>query len=121
MPAPATTTMREGVRARAPESGSDGSVAQGAFRRSRCIGRQSWVVAVERGAIWADEFTIVAHVAEYMRMIERGLGAYTHKFPGTDLDDRNARVVVEMGNDCVGHDRHDPNAGGTIAAQPADS
>ncbi len=37
-------------------------------------------------------------------MIVRWLGADAHEFARADLDDRNARVVVEMRNDVVGHD-----------------
>ena len=56
-----------------------------------------------------------------MGMIERRLGADAHEFPGADLDDRNAWVVVEVGNDAVRHGLNGLVSGGTIAAQAGDS
>jgi len=38
-------------------------------------------------------------------MIERRLGANAHEFLGADLDNRNANIVVEVGNDCLRHAR----------------
>jgi len=97
---------------------------QCAFRRPRGIRRQRRIVAVERRAIGTDVLGVVAHVAEHMGMIERRLGAHAHEFPGADLDDRNARVVVEMGNDRIRHglngvssrEHHSDPAGRFLAA-----
>ena len=76
---------------------------QDAFRRPRGARRQRRVVAVERRAIGADVFAVLAHVAEHVRVIERRLGTDAHEFLGADVDDRNAEVVVEVRNDRVGH------------------
>jgi hypothetical protein len=48
-------------------------------------------------------------------MVERRLGADAHEFPGADLDDRNARVVVKVGNDGIRHDLNGLVSAGTIA------
>ncbi len=56
-----------------------------------------------------------------MGMIERRFGADAHEFPGADLDDGDARVVVEVGNDVVRHGLNGSVSGGTIAAQAGDS
>jgi hypothetical protein len=56
-------------------------------------------VAVERRAIGADVFGVIAHVAIDMRMIERRHGADAHEFLGADLDDRDAEIVMEVRND----------------------
>ena len=76
---------------------------QGAFRRPRLIGRELWIVAVKRRAIRADIFGIVAHIAINVRMIERRQRADAHEFPRADLDDRNAEIVMEMGDDRIRH------------------
>lgn len=61
------------------------------------------VVAEQRGAIFADDFGIVAHVAEDMRMVEGRPCADAHEFLGSDLDHRNTGIVLEMRNDVIGH------------------
>jgi hypothetical protein len=94
--------MRSGKTC-APEENSDGGVVQGALRRSCGIGCKSRIVAVERRAIGADVLGILAHVAVHMGMVEWRFGAHAHKVPGADLDDRNARVIMEVGNNFVGH------------------
>jgi hypothetical protein len=38
-----------------------------------------------------------------MRMVERRQLALAHEFPRADLDDRDARRIVEMRNDPLGH------------------
>jgi len=90
-------------------------VGQGAFRRTRRVRRERRIVAIERRAIGADVFGVVAHVTKHMRMIERRLGADAHEFPGADLDDRDAQIVVEMGNDRV---RHSLGPAGFYASAP---
>jgi hypothetical protein len=37
-------------------------------------------------------------------MIERRSRADAHELPGADFDDGDARIVVKMRNDVVGHD-----------------
>ncbi len=86
-------------------SGLDLSFIQRTFRRPRLIGRKRRIVAIERRAIRANVFGIVAHVAIDMRMVEWRLGADAHKFLGADLDDRDAGIVVEMRNYRVRHAR----------------
>src|SRR5208282_461394 len=103
MPAPATMTVREDIRAGAPARGSSGNVVQGAFRRPSGTRRERRVVAVERRTIGADVLVILPHVAEHVWVIERRLSAYAHEFLGADVDDRNAEVVMEVGNDRVRH------------------
>jgi hypothetical protein len=39
-----------------------------------------------------------------MRVVERWLGADALEFSCPDLDDGNAQIVVEVGNDVIGHD-----------------
>jgi hypothetical protein len=41
-----------------------------------------------------------------MRVIERRIGADTHELLRADLDDRNAGVIVKMGDDMIGHRIH---------------
>ena len=84
---------------------SDSGVVQGAFRRPRGVRRQRRVVATERRAIRADVLGILAHVAIDVRVIERRHGADAHELLGADIDDRNAEVVMEVRNDCIGHAR----------------
>ncbi len=59
-----------------------------------------------------------AHVEEDMGMVERRQRTDAHELPRSDLDDGGASVVVEMGNDQIGHDTlSNPVAmGRTIAA-----
>ena len=53
--------------------------------------------------IRADDFLTLAHVEENMRMIIRWRRPDAHELPGTDLDHRHARVVVEVGDDMFRH------------------
>src|SRR5262249_27808298 len=78
-------------------------VRTGAFGRARgprCEGR---VETVQGRAIGAYDFRVLAHVEEYMRVIERRQRADTHELLGADLDEADARVVVEMGYDPLRH------------------
>jgi hypothetical protein len=61
------------------------------------------IMAIKRRAIGANNFVVVAHVAENVGVIERRQGADAHECPGANLDDGNARLVVEMRNDLVCH------------------
>ena len=94
---------------------------QCAFRRPRRVRLERRIVAVERRAIGADIFGVVAHVAEHMGMVERRLGADAHEFPGADVDHGNAGVVVEVGNDRVRHGLNGSVSGGTIAVRWSNS
>jgi hypothetical protein len=38
-------------------------------------------------------------------MIHRRPRPHAHEFLGADLDDRDAGIIVEMGNHVVGHDK----------------
>jgi hypothetical protein len=60
-------------------------------------------VAEKRRAIRADIFDIVAHIAINVRMIEWRQCADTHKLPRADLDDRDADIVMKMGDDRIRH------------------
>ena len=61
------------------------------------------VVAVQRRAIFADYFVFVAHIAEYVRMVERRPGADAHELLRTDLDYRDTGFVVKMRYGMIGH------------------
>jgi hypothetical protein len=76
---------------------------QGAGRRHRFVGCERLIVSVERRAIRADEFRIVAHVAEDVGMIERWQGANAHESGSADLDNGNPEIVVEMRNYSICH------------------
>src|SRR5262249_38206627 len=101
MPAPATMILREVGTARAPRA-SD-RLGQGADFGPRRVGIEFGIVPVERRAIRTDNLFVFTHVEEDMGMVERRLGADAHELPGADLDDGDARIVVEMRNDVVGH------------------
>ena len=73
------------------------------FRRARLVGRQRKVVAIERRAIRAHILDVLAHVAEDMRVVLRWQRTHAHEFLSADLDDLNAKVVMEMRNNFVGH------------------
>src|SRR5690242_11273741 len=76
----------------------------GAFRRERWVGVKFRIEPVERRAIRADDFVVPAHVAEDMRMIEWRFCADAHESLRTDLDNRDAWIVMEMRNDVLDHD-----------------
>jgi len=61
------------------------------------------VVSIERRAIRADDVLTLAHVEENMGMIVRWRRPDAHELPGTDLDHRHPRVVVEVGDDMFRH------------------
>ena len=106
MPAPATMTMREDVRARAPAPAAQTrNVVQGAFRRPRGMRRAA---SGRSGRASSNRGRRTRHrppCRKHMRMVERRRGAHAHEFLGADLDDRNAGVVVEVGNDRLSHAR----------------
>src|SRR5215469_3694480 len=101
IPAPATMMVREDGKAIGDRS--DQFAFQGAFRRSRLVGRKRRIIPVERRTIRADIFRIVTHVAKYMRMIERRHGPDAHELLRADLDLGDADIIVEMWNDVLGH------------------
>jgi hypothetical protein len=78
-------------------------VVQGALGGPCGIGRQSWIVAIKGGAIGADIFSVVAHVAKHVWMVVWRRGADAHELLRADLDNRNARIVMEVGYDFVAH------------------
>src|ERR1700676_4584217 len=47
-----------------------------------------------------------------MRVIEWRIGAHAHEFLRADLDHRDAEIVVEMGNDMVGHNIYPSDSNG---------
>lgn len=55
------------------------------------------------GAIRADGFGVVAHIYEDVRMIEWRQSADAHEFLGPDSHLREARLVVKMWCDVIGH------------------
>src|SRR5438105_1548910 len=62
------------------------------------------IVPVQRRAVRADDFPVAAHVEKDMGMIERRLGADAHELARADLDHCDARVIVKVRNDVLGHD-----------------
>jgi len=95
-------TLREEATARAP--GASDRLGQGAGLGPRGMRVELGIVPVERRAVWADNFVVLAHVEEHVRMIERRSRADAHELAGADFDDGDARIVVKMWNDVVGHD-----------------
>src|ERR1041384_7084340 len=104
IPAPATMMVRERAKRRVPSTGSGGGRNPGAFRRERLIGVELWIVTIECRAIRANEFALIAHVAEHVRMVEWRRRANAHELLCADFDDRRAGVVLKMRNDVLGHD-----------------
>jgi len=102
MPAPPTTIVREDVRFYSKQASGD-DVVHGALGWSGGVWGQCWVVTVKGGAIRADVFGILAHVAEDVRMVVRRRGADAHELPGADLDDCNTWIVLKVRNDFVAH------------------
>src|SRR6185437_7434815 len=101
IPAPATKIVREAATGR---SGS--AVFHHAFGRARFAGGEVCGIAIEGRAIGTDDLVVVAEIEEDMRMIERRIGADAHEFVRTDLDDRDADIIVEVRNRMVGHQFH---------------
>jgi len=67
------------------------------------MGLERGIVSEQRRAIGTDDFARIAHVEEHMRVIERSQFALAHEFARADLDDRDARCVVEVRNDPLCH------------------
>src|SRR2546429_2539548 len=99
MPAPATRRVRETATER-----SGDLVLQHAFRRPGLAGAEVGRESVQGRAIGADDLVVVPEVEEHMRMVERRVGADAHELLRTDLNDRNAGIVMEVRNDVIGHD-----------------
>ena len=70
------------------------------------MGVEGRVETIKGRAIRADDLVVVAEVEENMGMIERRIGANAHEFLRTDLDDRDAGIIVEVRNRMVGHQIH---------------
>ena len=60
-------------------------------------------VLVERRAIGTDDLLVIAHVEEHVRMIIGCFCAGALELLGTDLDHRDTRVIVKVGNGVVSH------------------
>lgn len=61
------------------------------------------IVTIERRAIGADDLVLIAHVEEHVGVVERRPCPHAHEFARTDLDDRDAGVVLEVRNDVLRH------------------
>src|SRR3954454_13746780 len=81
IPAPATTMVRVEATVR-----SGGFVLQHALRRPGFAGTKVCAVAIQRRAIATDDLVVVAEVEEYVRVVERRIGADAHEFLRADLD-----------------------------------
>src|SRR5262245_50402847 len=89
IPAPATMILREGAMACARRGRSD-RLGQGADRRPRRMRIEVHTMAVQSRAIGANDFVIIAHVEEHVRMIERRLRTDAHELTRADLDHGHA-------------------------------
>ena len=67
------------------------------------MGIEGGVVAIERGAIRADDLLRVTHVEKDVGMIERRRCADALELLGADLDHGHAWSVMKMRNDVLGH------------------
>src|SRR6478672_3742693 len=85
MPAPATKMVRDTAT-----GGSGDLVLQHAFRRPRLARLQVGGKAVQRRAIGAGDFCVVAGVEKTMGVVQRRVGADAHEFLRSDLDQGNA-------------------------------
>jgi hypothetical protein len=74
-----------------------------AFRWACLVRRERGVVAIEGRAIGANILDVITHVAEDVRMVLWWQRTHAHEFLGADLDDWNAKVIMEMRNDLVRH------------------
>src|ERR1700694_304897 len=101
MPAPAIKMVRE-----AATGGSGGLVFHHAFGRTGFAGFEVGGKTIKGRAIGADDLVVVSEVEKNMGMIERRIGAYAHELLRSDLNDRNAGIVVKVRNDMVGHNIH---------------
>src|SRR5437660_11601061 len=79
------------------------SIRQRAFRRACRMGPKRRIVTKQRRAIGTDDLACIAHVEEHVRVIERSQLALAHELPRADLDDRDARRVVEVRNNPLRH------------------
>ena len=67
------------------------------------MGVEGGVVAIERGAIRADDLVGVTHVEKDVWMIERRRCADALELLGADVDHGHAWRVMKMRNDVFGH------------------
>ena len=68
--------------------------------RPRRVGVERRIVPVERRAIRADDFPVVAHVEEHVRMVERRPRADAHEFARADFDHRRRPDRCGNGERC---------------------
>src|SRR5450432_91596 len=101
IPAPAMTMVREAATGR-----SGDLVFQHAFGRPGLTGLEVGGITIKRRAIGADDFVVVAEIEKNMRVIEGRIGAHAHELLRADLNDRNAGIIVKMGNGMVRHNLH---------------
>jgi hypothetical protein len=90
------------VRVTATDRAGD-LVFEDTFGRPRFAGGEVGGKAIQRRAVRADDLVVVAEIEENMGMVERRVGAHAHELLRTDLDHRDAGIVVEVRDDMVGH------------------
>jgi hypothetical protein len=60
------------------------------------VSGKSGVISIKRGAIRTDDFPLIAHVDENVRVIKWGFGTDAFEFLGADVDSRDASIVLEF-------------------------
>src|SRR5947209_2826663 len=103
IPAPAMSTVRACVPPPRFGDGSSSRLVQRTFSGNGLVRRKRGAIAEQGRAVGADDFALVTHVEENMRMVERRPRADAHELLGADLDHRPPGIVVEMRNDVFGH------------------
>src|SRR5664279_156156 len=93
IPAPAMKMVRDAATLRS------GNVLQHAFGRTGLAGRKVGSKAIQRGAIGADDFLVVAKIQEHMRVVERRIGAHAHELLRADLNHGDAGIIMKVRND----------------------
>src|ERR1700761_6448235 len=101
IPAPATKIVRDAATRR-----SGDLVLYHAFGRAGFAGGEIGGIAIQGRAIRADDLVVIAEIEEHVRVVERWIGADAHEFLRSDLDHRDAGVIMEVRNNVVGHRIH---------------
>jgi hypothetical protein len=81
-------------------------ISHHAFRRPGLASGKVGGVTKQGRAIGADDLVVVAQIEKNMRVIERRIGAHAHELLRTDLNERNAGIIVKVRNDMIGHSIH---------------
>ena len=81
-------------------------ISHHAFGRPGLASGEVRGVTKQGRAIGADDLVVVAQIEKNMRVIERRIGAHTHELLRTDLNERNAGIIVKVRNDMIGHSIH---------------